>query len=83
MRFTVVCSRAADGELAALWLAGVDRGAVTDAALTIESLLETMPLECGESRDGNTRILFVQPLGVRYAVFLEDRRVDIVQFWSF
>lgn len=83
MKFSVACARAADEELAAIWLAATDRAAISNAAREIEFLLQTTPLECGESRDGNVRILFIPPLGVRYAVFLDDRRVEIGQFWSY
>jgi len=55
---------------------------VTAAALEIENALADGPLTVGESREGNLRILFVEPLGVRYIVEPEDLRVVIVQFWT-
>jgi len=41
------------------------------------------PLDHGESREGNQRLVFVAPLGARYIVYPEDRRVIIVQFWTY
>lgn len=82
MKYAVVCSVAADGELAAIWIAAEDRKAVSDAANDIEKALATAPLDHGESREGNLRILFVAPLGARYTVQVENGRVVIVQFWT-
>lgn len=83
MKYSVTCTRGADGELAAIWIAADDRGAVTTAAQEIERVLADAPLSHGESREPNLRILFVPPLGVRYLVEPVDLRVVIVQFWTF
>lgn len=82
MKYTVVCSVAADGELAAIWIAAEDRKAVSDAANDIERALAEAPFDHGESREGSLRILFVAPLGVQYVVQPEDHRVVILQFWT-
>lgn len=82
MRYSVACTPAADGQLAAIWITARNRDAVTAAALEIENALADGPLTVGESREGNLRILFVEPLGVRYIVEPEDLRVVIVQFWT-
>lgn len=78
-----MCTQAADGELAAIWIAADDRGAVTTAAREIERLLADAPLSHGESREPKLRIFFVSPLGVRYLVEPDDLQVVIVQFWTF
>lgn len=83
MRYSVACTPTADGQLAAIWITARNRGSVTAAALEIENALADEPLAVGESREGNLRILFVEPLGVRYLVEPEDLRVVIVQFWTF
>jgi len=82
VRYSVACTPAADGQLAAIWITARNRDAVTAAALEIENALADGPLTVGESREGNLRILFVEPLGVRYIVEPEDLRVVIVQFWT-
>ncbi len=82
MRYAVVCSVAADGELAAIWISAEDRNAVSDAANDTENALAEAPLDHGESREGNLRIIFVAPLGARYTVEVESSRVLIVQFWT-
>lgn len=82
MRYAVACTPAADGELAAIWIAADDRKAVSDAAREIEQALLEAPLDHGESREDNQRIMFVAPLGIRYVVQAEDLRVVIIQFWT-
>ena len=81
--YSVVCTAAADGELAALWITAKDRGAVSEAAAHIERALQVSPLDQGESREGNQRIMFVPPVGVRYVVYPTQSRVVIVQFWTY
>ena len=83
MNYTVTCVPAADQELAAAWLSARDRQAVTDAATEIDRLLRTNPGEQGESRDDDSRVLFVPPLGVQFRVFEPDRKVLIARFWSY
>jgi hypothetical protein len=82
VRYSVACTPAADGQLAALWITARDRASVTAAALEIEKALSVEPLAAGESREGNQRILFIGPLGVRYLVEPEDLRVVSIQFWT-
>jgi hypothetical protein len=82
VRYTVACTIAADGELAAIWIAAEDRNAVSDAAREIEQAFLEAPLDHGESREDKQRIMFVAPLGVRYLVQPEDLRVVIIQFWT-
>ena len=83
MKYAVLCTVAADGELAAIWIASDDRKGISAAAHEIEQALADAPLDHGESRDDNLRIIFVAPLGARYVVMPEDQRVVIVQFWTF
>ncbi len=81
MTFTVVWRPIAEHTLADLWNSAQDRQAVTDAADAMDALLRTSPLEVGESRVGNTRILTVFPLSVYYDVHEEDRLVAVWAVW--
>ena len=54
---------------------------MTDAADAIDLLLRTAPLDVGESRVVNIRILTVFPLSVYYDVHEEDRLVAIWAVW--
>jgi plasmid stabilization system protein ParE len=78
MRYTVVWKKSAADRLAEIWMAAADRGAVSVAADNIDAALRNNPLECGESRDENTRILIVPPLAVLYEVDQADRRVTVL-----
>jgi plasmid stabilization system protein ParE len=81
MTFTVVWRPEAEQALAAVWNSAADRQSVTDAADTIDLLLRTEPLEVGESRVVNIRILTVSPLSVYYDVHEEDRLVAVWAVW--
>lgn len=53
MKWTVTWVPPAETELAALWLDGNIRGAVTEAARRIERALRSDPANQGESREGD------------------------------
>ena len=48
MKYRVTFKKAADQELAAIWIAAADRNAVTIASFELQLLLETKPLKAGE-----------------------------------
>lgn len=81
MTYTVVWRPSAEGTLAEIWTSATDRQAVTDAANAIDALLRVEPLEVGESRVANTRILTVLPLSVYYDVHEDDRLVAVWAVW--
>jgi plasmid stabilization system protein ParE len=81
MRFTVVWRRSAESALIDLWLDSADREAVRRAADEIDRLLGVDPLSAGESRIGNTRFLFVPPLGIYFDVVPDDRLVSVWSVW--
>lgn len=83
MKFTVVWNRHAERELATIWTNTSRRADVTRAAQRIDRLLQRNPENEGESRDQDTRILLVPPLGVTYAVYVDDRRVEVLDVWEF
>jgi len=81
MRFTVIWRPSAEQKHAGIWTAADDRQAITDAADAIDALLGTGPMEVGESRVANTRILTVSPLSVYYNVEMRDRLVAVWAVW--
>ena len=83
MKYSVAWNPAAEAQLAEIWMAATDKQAVADAANQIESLLRRAPLDVGESRTGNERILAVSPLCVRYDVWPDDLRVKVHSVWRF
>ena len=82
MTYTVVWRPAAEEKLAALWTEADDRRAVTGAANSIDSMLRVDPLDAGESRVANIRILTVPPLSVYYDVHEDDRLVATWAVWQ-
>ena len=81
MTCTVVWRPSAERTLAEIWTSARDRQMVTDAANSIDVLLRAGPLEVGESRVANTRILTVLPLSVYYDVHEGNRLVAVWAVW--
>jgi hypothetical protein len=78
MTFRVRYRRRATRALAANWVSAADRASVTRASDHAERLLAADPLGHEESRSGNRRVLFVDPLAVFYSV-APAKRVVVVQ----
>ncbi len=83
MIYTVAWTQPAMVRLASLWLQAPDRAAVTLAADHIDALLRVDPYTPHSvSRDDNTRVLVVEPLGVSYTVSDLDRMVTVEAVWQ-
>lgn len=82
MKFTGLWTPAAEQRLAAVWIDTTDRQSIVEAAAKIDSLLESSPLECGESRTGSLRIGFVSPLGFDFEVSPQEGRVYVLAVWK-
>jgi hypothetical protein len=83
VNYTVVWIPEAEAEVTRLW--AVERGR-SDIALAVDAMdvmLGRTPVDVGESRDGNRRILFVWPLGVSYVVKESDRIVQVNKVWRY
>jgi hypothetical protein len=57
MKWAVVYLPSADRRLADIWLESDDRQAVADAANSLEDQLQSDPLNAGESRHINRRLI--------------------------
>ena len=68
MNYSVEWTDDAEKQLAALWTHAPDKDEVTAAANRFEFLLRRDPLAQGESRGGNDRLMFEEPLSVYYRV---------------
>jgi plasmid stabilization system protein ParE len=81
VNFTIIWSEAAIQDLARIWLQVIDRNAITRASNDIDQLLSRNPQFVGESRIGNQRVTYADPLGVRFEVVLDDLRVTVGAVW--
>lgn len=81
MKYTVTWTEAALDELATIWSQADDRVAVTAASNEIDRLLGASPYTQGESRRGNVRVMFEGSLGADFAVFVNDRIVQVLTVW--
>ncbi len=83
MRFKVTWSQTARDKLARLYLAASDRRRFSETANEIDRILERAPIAKGEHVIGNRRALAERPLVVVYDVFLDDKKVLVVDVKSF
>ena len=83
MKYTVLWKPAAEQRLATLWNNAENRNSISDAANTIDRLLQRDAAEIGESRQENIRILLIPPLGVLFRVEELDRLVNVLAVWVF
>jgi hypothetical protein len=81
MNYTVVWLKSAEGNLARLWLDARIRQDITAAADQIDLGLKRDPVNCGESRHGDVRIMFEGPLGVLFRVIDAERKVKVIHVW--
>jgi hypothetical protein len=72
MIYTVIWQPDTENDLADEWLNAPDRAVVTQAANQIDAQLKADPYANSESRSGNSRVMFVPPLGVAYDVSDDD-----------
>jgi hypothetical protein len=74
--YRVDWNRWAEDDLAAIWAAATDRGAVTAAAARLDDHLARDPLRFGEPWGSSVhRIASEGIIGVEYEVFVDDMRV--------
>jgi hypothetical protein len=81
VKFTVIWTPTAEQDLAAVWMAVQDRGAVNTAVITIDFLLGIDPESRGVASFDTVRILFVPPLGTDFDVDEPNRIVYVLSVW--
>jgi hypothetical protein len=59
------------------------REEILQASHRVDQQLQNDPLEQGESRDGQTRILFEAPVAVTFAVDEAKKLVRILRAWTY
>jgi plasmid stabilization system protein ParE len=81
MKYTVVWKPSAEAKLAQIWTEAHNRNAVAQAADAIDRSLQFNAESQGESRTGNIRITWVQPLAIHFQVEKEDCMVYVLKVW--
>ena len=83
--FEVRWTRSALEELASIWLEAnsAERRGITAATDEIDSVLSSDPEREGESRTGNSRILFVPSLVVVFSVDTQTHLVRVLPVWRY
>lgn len=77
MTWTLTYTAAAKDELATIWMDATDRQVIADAANAIERELRLEPLNVGESRDGNRRLVIKAPIAVHFFAVPDDMKVVV------
>jgi len=83
MSWKVVWKPEAERRLTSIWLSDRMRQRITDATHEIDAVLATDPLNAGESRDGNDRVLFAKPLGALVEVLQDMHMVNVLEVWRY
>jgi len=78
MAFHVNWKRIAQDQVTEIWIEAKDRKQVARAVDIVDDALRSDPESFGESRGGNQRVTFVQPLVVMFSVLPDDLRVDVL-----
>ncbi len=79
MKYRVLFTKSAQSELAQIWIDAEDRAAVTAASFAVQGLLESRPLQTGESRKSSVnRIVIAPPLLFEYIVIEDDKKVRVI-----
>lgn len=78
MNHRVDWTHGAERQLAAVWLAATDRGAVTAAAAWLDDELALDPLHFGQPLDSSVhRVASFDRLGIEFEVIEDDKRVIV------
>jgi hypothetical protein len=85
MKFRVVWLQSAVNDLAECWAQGdsTERQAITEAANLIDEILASDPIGSSESRAGEKRIMFSDPLGAIFKVDGATHTVRVGYIWNY
>ena len=81
--FRVEWIQSAQDDLMLLWMLADSstRQAIATASMRIDPTLSPDPLNVGESRGGDDRVMFEPPLGVMFQVDVPNNIVWVVSVW--
>ena len=82
MNYRVVWEDAALGQLDEIWKASPDKEGIQNTATRINTELTFNPLEAGESRSRDYRVLFKYPIVVWFRVLERLREVQVLHVRS-
>jgi hypothetical protein len=83
MSYTVIWEPPAENNLAAAWIAGPDRAAITRAAHELDQQLASDPYAIGFPQASSVnRTAIDLPLGIDYEIIEDDKKVRVLRVWS-
>ena len=81
MTFRVFWTPFAEGRFDEILAIANDRAVLAEAAREIDRRFIVAPKKVGESRDGDMRVGFVDPLGVQFEVMQDVKTVIVHDVW--
>jgi hypothetical protein len=79
--YTVDWIRIALDALMEIWLSADDQEQIAEVTERLDRRLAADPAGEGESRPNHQHVAYELPLGVRYVIFPESRRVIVLGVW--
>jgi hypothetical protein len=83
VKYVVLWMPTAISSLADVWMSATDREAVTKSSQRLDILFAHHPLDIGESRDVDRRLVIDPPLQVLYRVLDSTMRVEVLSVARF
>lgn len=81
MKFTVRWSVEAENDLIKIWMRTRFRSVWTESIQRLDEMLAQQPFNCGESRDGEARVVFEGPFGCDFDVDVLRHIVVVRAIW--
>jgi mRNA-degrading endonuclease RelE of RelBE toxin-antitoxin system len=83
MKWTVIWKSDAERQLTSLWLSSRRRQSIKEAAEELDRAAAWNPIQLGESREMDERIVIIRPLAARIKVIESAQTVFVLGVWEF
>jgi hypothetical protein len=81
MAYRITWREHATNQLAQIWLSGRDRHRIDDAVKRLDEELAREPRLLGEEREGDERIVFIEPIACRFRADPLSKVVYVEAIW--
>ncbi len=83
MSYIVIFTPQVNRDIVDYWIESLHQREMTRAIDDLVRQMRNDPLEIGESRGGNRRVVFQWPVGMEFEVDEENQQVEVYNFWNF
>jgi hypothetical protein len=81
--YIVIFTPQVNRDIVDYWIESLHQREMTRAIDDLVRQMRNDPLEIGESRGGNRRVVFQWPVGMEFEVDEENQQVEVYNFWNF